>query len=114
MEFNALFNVKKPTIGMIHLAGSNKSERVRRALEELTIYEREGINGAIIEDYHGNFEDVENVVVWNMLEKQWLNVPVGHWIIRGRRGELYSCEPKVFEKTYESCKIESPEEINRQ
>ena len=62
----------------------------------------------------GNFEDVENVVVWNMLEKQWLNVPVGHWIIRGRRGELYSCEPKVFEKTYESCKIESPEEINRQ
>ena len=62
MEFNALFNVKKPTIGMIHLAGSNKSERVRRALEELTIYEREGINGAIIEDYHGNFEDVEETL----------------------------------------------------
>ncbi len=36
---------------MIHLAG-RPHEKVKRALEELTIYEEEGVNGAIIEDYH--------------------------------------------------------------
>lgn len=45
--------------------------------------------------------DIENVVVWNVKEKQWLNVPVGHWIICGIAGEFYPCDPDVFEKTYE-------------
>lgn len=45
--------------------------------------------------------DSESVVVWNMLEKQWLNVPIGDWIIRGVRGEFYPCNPDVFEETYE-------------
>jgi hypothetical protein len=45
--------------------------------------------------------DTENVVVWNAPEKQWLNVPVGHWIIRGVSGELYPCNPDIFEKIYE-------------
>ena len=43
----------------------------------------------------------KNVVVFNPLEDQWLNVPVGHWIIRGVKGELYPCEPEVFAATYE-------------
>jgi len=46
--------------------------------------------------------DEENVVVFNPLEKQWLNVPVGFWIIRGVKGELYPCEPAVFAATYEA------------
>lgn len=45
--------------------------------------------------------DKENVVVFNPLEDQWLNVPVGHWIIRGVKGELYPCDPEVFDATYE-------------
>lgn len=45
--------------------------------------------------------DKENVVVFNSLENQWLNVPVGFWIIRGIKGELYPCEPEVFAATYE-------------
>ena len=53
-----LFSVKKPIIGMIHLAGDNSKERVRRALDELVIYDEEGVNGVIIEDYHGTFQDV--------------------------------------------------------
>jgi hypothetical protein len=48
-----------------------------------------------------SFEDDEQVVVWNTLERQWLNVPVGHWLICGIDGELYPCEPSVFERTYE-------------
>ena len=45
--------------------------------------------------------DEEQVVVYNKLEKQWLVVPMGHWIIRGINGELYPCDPEVFEATYE-------------
>ena len=45
--------------------------------------------------------DKENVVVFNPLENQWLNVPVGFWIIRGIKGELYPCEPGIFSDTYE-------------
>jgi hypothetical protein len=46
-------------------------------------------------------QDLENVVVWNVKEKQWLNLPVGHWLIRGIGGELYPCAPDIFELTYE-------------
>jgi len=51
MEFKEIFAVKKPIIGMIHLAGSSRAERTRRALEELMVYEEEGVDGAIFEDH---------------------------------------------------------------
>ncbi len=44
-----------PIFGMIHLAGQNP---VHRALEEVAIFEEEGIDGAIIENYHGSFQNV--------------------------------------------------------
>lgn len=49
-----------------------------------------------------NWDDQEQVVVWNTKERQWLAVPLGHWIIRGVDGELYACDPDVFARTYES------------
>jgi uncharacterized protein len=49
---------KKPIIGMIHLAGDSRNDRIRRALDELILYEQEGVDGAIIEDYHGTDRDV--------------------------------------------------------
>ena len=57
-KFRDLFQIEKPIIGMIHLAGDNKRDKTRRALEELAIYEGEGVSGAIIEDYHGTTNDV--------------------------------------------------------
>ena len=54
-RFYKLFPVKKPIIGMIHLAGGN---RIKRALEEIAIFEEEGVNGVIIEDYYGTPNDV--------------------------------------------------------
>ena len=45
----------KPIIGMLHLAGEDP---VEQALDELDIFEREGLAGAIVEDYHGSKEDV--------------------------------------------------------
>jgi hypothetical protein len=46
-------------------------------------------------------EDKEQVVVWNTKEKQWLNVPINHWIVRGVAGELYPCEPEIFALIYD-------------
>lgn len=57
-SLSAIFQTNKPIIGMIHLAGKNTKDKITRALEELTIYQEEGINGAIIEDYHGTPKDV--------------------------------------------------------
>lgn len=57
-KFRSLFEIEKPIIGMIHLSGYNKSDKVKRALKELILYQEEGISGAIIEDYHGMPSDV--------------------------------------------------------
>ncbi len=48
-----------PIFGMIHLAGDDP---VRRALSEIALFEEEGINGGIIENYHGSVEDVVKVL----------------------------------------------------
>ena len=61
-KFRELFKIEKPVIGMIHLAGNNENDKIRRALEELAIYEKEGVNGAIIEDYHGTSHDIFKVL----------------------------------------------------
>ena len=45
--------------------------------------------------------DREEVVVYNSVERQWLCVPVGWFIIRGVRGELYPCKQEIFAETYE-------------
>src|SRR3989338_1326744 len=62
MKFEEVFTIKKPIIGMIHLAGKDKADRMSRALYELDLYEKEGVDGAIIEDYHGSVEDVYDVL----------------------------------------------------
>jgi len=62
IKFDDLFVVNKPIIGMIHLAGQNSKEKITRALEELAIYEHGGVNGVIIEDYHGSVEDVHETL----------------------------------------------------
>ena len=46
---------KKAIIGMIHLAGYDP---VKRALDELEVFQEEGIDAAIIENYHGSEQDV--------------------------------------------------------
>ena len=53
---------KKLLIGMLHLAGKDHLERVDRAIEEMTIYREEGFDGAIVEDFHGELQDVISVL----------------------------------------------------
>lgn len=50
---------KKEIIGMIHLAGP---DTVAKAMEEIKIYEEEGLSGIIIENYHGSEADIINVL----------------------------------------------------
>ncbi len=57
-EFYDLFKVEKTIIGMIHLSGGSSQDKVRRAMDELNIYEKEGVDAAIIENYHGVAWDV--------------------------------------------------------
>ena len=49
--------------------------------------------------------DGEQVVLWNTMECQWLLCPKGHWIIRGLEGELYPCDPNIFEDSYEPVSV---------
>ena len=60
-----------------------------------------GLNWTRGDAVEEEYNDKEQVVVWNALESQWLHVPVGHYIIRGVSGELYPCDPDVFQRTYE-------------
>ena len=48
-----------PILGMIHLAGEKPHIR---AMDEIGIYEEEGVDGAIIENYHGSMDDIVNTL----------------------------------------------------
>lgn len=52
-------------------------------------------------DVPWNHDDKEELVIYNALESAWIPCPVGHWIIRGLKGEFYPCEPEVFARSYE-------------
>jgi len=69
--FRKIFG-KKPIIGMIHLAGEDPIER---ALEEIQIYEEEGLSGILIEDYHSSIDEVINLL--EQLENEKLNLKIG-------------------------------------
>lgn len=47
----------KHIIGMIHLAGG-----VARAIDEIALYEANGVEGALVENYHGGVQDVERTL----------------------------------------------------
>ncbi len=52
-NFSKLFG-NTPVLGMIHLARDFGEDCVMRALHELEIFELEGVDGAIIENYHSH------------------------------------------------------------
>ncbi len=79
-SFYEIFNNKKPIIGMIHLAGNSEQEKINRALEEISIFEEEGIAGALIEDYHGFPEDVVNTL--EAISKKETKLIIGINILR--------------------------------
>ena len=65
---------------MIHLAGDSEQEKINQALEEISIFEEEGIAGALIEDYHGSINDVFNTL--EAISKKETNLIIGINILR--------------------------------
>jgi membrane complex biogenesis BtpA family protein len=53
-KYNQVFD-ETPIMGMIHLAGPRPSDT---AMDEIRVLESEGVDAAIIENYHGTREDV--------------------------------------------------------
>lgn len=50
--------------------------------------------------FHYSLHSLMRLKLWNVLEEQWLNVPVGHWVVKGLKGELYPCEPGAMDMKY--------------
>lgn len=69
------FDDKKIIIGMIHLAGKRDEDVVARALEELAVYENQGVHAAIIENYHGQIHQV--AMVLNAARNKYPNLVLG-------------------------------------
>lgn len=65
----------KKIIGMIHLAGNFEKEKVYRALEEIEVYEDNGLHSAIIENYHGRIGDV--IACLREIHKSRRNIELG-------------------------------------
>lgn len=62
VKFEDIFDKPWPLIGMIHLNGSSEKDRLMRAIYEMQVYNDEGFDGVIIENYHGSVEDVERTL----------------------------------------------------
>ena len=73
----------KRIIGMIHLAGG-----VPRALEEIALYQRHGLAGALVENYHGSVRDIERTL--GEARERGVTIPLGVNIL-----------PNEFETAYD-------------
>lgn len=61
-EFLKIFKNKKPIFGMLHLKGNNDEEVFERAKKEIDIYRENGIDAVIVENYYGNYYQMEKVL----------------------------------------------------
>lgn len=90
--------------------------RFRKRPLEVAAVRWTGDNAAQIKDFVGCRQDNgeprfllpeeisgvwETAKIWAGAEHDWLACPVGHWVIRGIRGEFYPCADDVFKATYE-------------
>lgn len=68
-EILSLFKNKKPIIGLIHLKGETDDEILERAKNEIEIYEKNGVDAVLVENYYGNYYHMEMVLEYLMNEK---------------------------------------------
>lgn len=58
----SLFPVKKPILGMIHLKGDSDIKVFEKAKEEIHVFEENGIDGVVLENYYGNYYQLEKIL----------------------------------------------------
>lgn len=61
-KFLKIFKNKKPIFAMLHLKGDTDSEVFQRAKEEIAIYIESGVDAVIVENYYGNYYQMERVL----------------------------------------------------
>lgn len=61
-EFLKIFKNKKPIFGMLHLKGDSDEEVFERAKKEIDIYRENRIDAVIVENYYGNYYQMEKVL----------------------------------------------------
>lgn len=74
-KFRKVFGHEKPVIAMLHLAGRNDQDVVQRALYEMEIFKAKGVNAVIVENYHGDLEQV--ILTLRALEGKYPGITVG-------------------------------------
>lgn len=71
----SVFKNKKPIIAMVHLKGDTSEEIFERAKEEIRIFEENGVDGIMLENYYGNYYDLERILEY--VSTSNLSIPYG-------------------------------------
>lgn len=71
----SVFQSKQPVIAMLHLAGKSRKAVVETALQEMALFEKKGVEAVIVENYHGDVQDVINVLA--ELQGKFPSITVG-------------------------------------
>lgn len=71
----SVFKNKKPIIAMVHLKGDTPDEIFERAKEEIRIFEEDGVDGIMLENYYGNYYDLERILEY--VSTSNLSIPYG-------------------------------------
>lgn len=121
MRFEELFPKGKPIIGMIHNKGTNRDDKLKRAVQEADMLVSCGVDALLIEDYYGDAEDVERALRWLHEERPQYRYGVnlrnsltlscdlaekyGAKFVRANSvcGHLSAEDDKLFEKECLSC-----------
>lgn len=83
--------------------------RFRRKTFDVEMIRFDGDNGEAVAEWAGSDEQGRlaipgpegEVAIFNSQEGAWLSVPAGHYVARGRLGELYPISPDALEGSYE-------------
>ncbi|MGE4130300.1 MAG: BtpA/SgcQ family protein [Bdellovibrionales bacterium] len=62
-NFKKLFGTSKPIIAMVHLAGKDTWDILKRVEEELDIFVRQGVEAVIVENYHSKDVNVMHLAL---------------------------------------------------
>lgn len=63
-QLKEVFKVNKPLIAMLHLKGDSDQEILERAIREIDIYERSGVDAIVVENYFGNYYNMREVLAY--------------------------------------------------
>ncbi len=74
-DFLGVFKNTKPIIGMLHLKGNSPDDVFERFKKELNIYIQSGIDGVMVENYYGNYEDLKRALEY--IKSNKISIPYG-------------------------------------